>query len=147
MPLVTLIGRHQARVGNKFVYMGRSTTCVECHLRKVCCDKLEPGRVYVVVKVRDRVHDCPIHEGGVQVVDVEESEAEVAIPTHQLFEGVIFTFHPNKCDQWSCPHHDSCNPVGLKEGDRCRVEKVVQKTGLECTRGRKLGLALVRRVV
>jgi uncharacterized protein (UPF0179 family) len=144
--LVTLVGKRQARVGSEFVYMGRATKCTECDLRKVCCDKLESGRVYTVVVVRDKLHDCPIHEDGVQLVEVEEASATVTLPSHQLFEGAVFSFHPVHCDEWQCPHNRACNPDGLKEADRCRVEKVLQKTGLDCSRKQKLGLAAVRRV-
>jgi uncharacterized protein (UPF0179 family) len=147
MPLVTLVGKRQAQKGKEFVYLGRSTKCLDCPLRKVCCDKLEPGRVYVVVTVRDRTHECPVHEEGVQIVEVEEAAERVAIPTHQLFENAVFTFHPHSCDKWDCPHHDACNPKGLKAEDRCRVEKVIQKANLTCSEKRKLGLAIVRRVV
>jgi uncharacterized protein (UPF0179 family) len=144
--LVTLVGKRQARVGSEFVYMGRSTKCIECELRKVCCDKLESGRVYSVVAVRDKLHDCPIHEDGVQLVEVEEAPATVTLPSHQLFEGAVFSFHPVPCNEWQCPHNRACNPDGLKEADRCRVEKVLQKGGLDCSRKQKLGLAAVRRV-
>jgi uncharacterized protein (UPF0179 family) len=126
--------------------MGRSPKCIDCDLRKVCCDKLEAGRVYSVVGVRDRLHDCPIHEDGVQLVEVEEAPATVTLPSHQLFEGAAFSFHPTPCSEWQCAHHRACNVTGLKEGDRCRVEKVIRKTGLDCSRKQKLGLATVRRV-
>ena len=89
VPVITLVGKRQARVGNEFVYMGRTDKCIDCPLRKVCCDKLEPDRVYKVISVREREHDCPIHEGGVQLVEVEESGATMTLPTHQLFEGAL----------------------------------------------------------
>lgn len=146
LTLITLVGKRQARVGNEFVYMGRTTNCIECPLRKVCCDKLEPNRVYRVIGVRERAHDCPIHEEGVQLVEVEEVGATVALPTHQLFEGAVFSLHLQSCDKWDCEHHAACNPPGLRDGDRCRVEKVLKKAALSCSRRRKLGLAEVQRV-
>ncbi len=147
MPLVTLVGKRQAQIGKEFVYLGRSTKCLECPLRKVCCDKLEPDRVYVVTVVRDRTHECPVHEEGVQIVEVEEATEKVALPTHQLFENAVLTFHPHHCDELECPNYEACNPKGLRTEDRCRVEKVLQKANLPCSKERKLGLAIVRRVV
>lgn len=146
MALITLVGKRQARKGKEFIYLGRSTKCLDCSLRKVCCDKLEPNRVYIVVAVRDKTHDCPVHEEGVQIVEVEEAAVKVALPTHQLFESAVFTFHSHPCDEWECPNYDACNPNGLKEEDRCRVEKVLQKANLTCSQKRKLGLAMVRHV-
>lgn len=146
VPVITLVGKRQARVGNEFVYMGRAEKCIECPLRKVCCDKLEPERAYRVISVREREHDCPIHEGGVQLVEVEESGATITLPTHQLFEGAVFSVHVRPCDKWDCEYHQACNPIGIKDGDRCRVEKVHKRAGVECSRRRKLGLADVNRV-
>ncbi len=147
MVIITLVGKKIARVGYSFVFSGETGECSECALRKVCCGKLEAGRVYVILNVRDKFHDCPLHEDGVQLVEVEEAPVKVAILSQQLFEGAIFTFLPNACDQWSCPNIDMCTPTGLNEGDRVQIEEVIQKSGLECSLNRKLGCALVRRVI
>lgn len=144
--IITLIGKRQAEAGKEFVYMGRTPQCIECPLRKVCCDKLEPERVYTVISVREREHECPIHEGGVQLVEVQEAGQRITLPTHQLFEGAVFTVHVYPCDQWDCKHHAACNPVGIRDGDRCRVEKVHKRANLKCAKDRKLGLADVQRV-
>jgi uncharacterized protein (UPF0179 family) len=146
LAIVTLVGRRIAKVGNHFVFSGKTGECVECALRKVCCDKLEPERVYVILDVRDKLHDCPLHEDGVQLVDAEEAPVKVAVLSQQLFEGTVFTFHPKVCDQWNCPNIEVCIPPGLHEGDRVHVEEVLQKSGLECSRNNRLGCALVRRV-
>ncbi len=146
MPIITLVGKRQAREGVEFLYMGRATKCIECPLRKVCCDKLEPNRAYTIVGVRDRTHDCPIHEDGVQLVEVIEGERVIALPSPQLFEGVTFTFYTRPCEKRKCEYFGACNPIGLKEGDRCKVESVIQRSGIKCSRRRKIGLAKVRRV-
>ena len=146
MAIITLVGKRIAGVGNRFVFSGIMEECRECALRKVCCDKLEAERVYVVLDVRDKFHECPLHEEGVQLVDVEEASVKVAVQSRQLFEGVIFTFHPYVCDQWECPNIEVCNPTGLSEGDRVHVEEVIRKSGLECSLNKRLGCALVRRV-
>lgn len=146
MTVITLVGKRIAKTGNRFVFSGQTGECRECALRKVCCEKLENERVYVILKVRDKLHDCPLHEDGVQLVEVEEAPVKVAVLSQQLFEGVIFTFHPKVCAQWSCPNIEVCTPTGLNEGDRVHVEEVIQKSGLECSLNQRLGCALVRRV-
>ncbi len=147
LAIITLTGKHVARVGNSFVFSGQTGECEGCVLRKVCCGKLETDRVYIIINVRDKIHDCPLHEEGVQLVEVEEASVKVALLSQQLFEGAIFTFQPIACDQWSCANIDSCNPVGLIEGDRVQIVDVIQKSGLECSLNKKLGHALVRRVL
>ncbi|MFX1475162.1 MAG: UPF0179 family protein [Promethearchaeota archaeon] len=147
MAIVTLIGKRIAKTGNIFVFSGQTGECMECALRRVCCEKLEPERVYVVLNVRDKIHDCPLHEDGVQLVDVEEAPVKVAVLSQQLFEGAIFTFQPKDCTQWSCPNIEVCIPTGLNEGDRVHIEEVIQKSGLVCSLNQKLGCALVRRVL
>ncbi|MDO8056901.1 MAG: UPF0179 family protein, partial [Candidatus Hermodarchaeota archaeon] len=102
--------------------------------------------VYTVISVREREHDCPIHEGGVQLVEVEETGQQITLPTHQLFEGAVFTVHVYPCNEWECEYHAACNPVGIRDSDRCRVEKVHKRANLKCVKDRKLGLADVQRV-
>jgi uncharacterized protein (UPF0179 family) len=143
---ITLVGKRIASVGNQFVFSGKTDECRECTLRKVCCDKLEAERVYVIVDVRERFHTCPLHEEGVQLVEVEEASMKITVPSQQLFEGAVFTFHPIACNQWNCPNNEACNPQGLYEGDRVHIEKILQKSGIKCTDNRRLGCALVRRM-
>lgn len=144
--IITLVGKHVARAGYSFVFSGQSRECRECVLRKVCCDKLELGRVYVITNVRDKLHDCPLHK-GVQLVEVEEAPVKVSVLSQQLFEGAIFTVQPNTCNQENCVNVDLCFPTGISEGDRVQIEEVIKKSGLECSLKRKLGCALVRRVL
>jgi uncharacterized protein (UPF0179 family) len=144
--IITLVGKQATRAGYSFVFSGQSKECRECVLRKVCCDKLELGRVYVITKVRDKLHNCPLHE-EVQLVEVEEAPVKVAAPSQRLFEGAIFTVQLDTCDQWDCPNRDVCFPTGLIEGDRVQIEEIIKKSGVECSLKRKLGSALVRRVL
>ncbi|MFA7622902.1 MAG: UPF0179 family protein, partial [Candidatus Methanomethylophilaceae archaeon] len=61
MVLVTLIGESQARIGNRFYYLGPSLECRECRFKNVCFN-LEVGRMYEVTELRDVHHECEMHE-------------------------------------------------------------------------------------
>ncbi|MCX8204383.1 MAG: UPF0179 family protein [Candidatus Nezhaarchaeota archaeon] len=139
--IVTLIGSSQARVGYRFVHLGPSKPCELCKLLRVCVGALEPGRMYEVVAVRRTRHDCPLHEGGVKVVDVVEAPVEVAIPLKVAVEGLIISYRPLKCGFKDCMLTYLCKPKWLRAGDRCRVVAVLE-AGLPCPK--KLSLAKAR---
>ncbi len=143
--IVTLVGELQARVGYRFVNTEPPTTCKECRLFHVCVGVLEPDRVYEVVAVRRVKHSCPLHEGGVRVVEVVEAPIEVALPSKVAVEGLIFHYRPPKCGLQDCQHRRLCSPRGLREGDRCRVEEV-KGARLHCPKGLDLVQAQVRRL-
>ena len=71
MVLVTLIGEHLAVEGEEFTYLGANNECRNCQLKTVCFN-LKPGRKYRITKLRDKHHECDVHEGDVVVVEVEE---------------------------------------------------------------------------
>ncbi len=57
MVVITLIGEHQAKEGEQFVYRGPLTECRECKLKAVCFN-LDPGSMYRIKKIRDVHHEC-----------------------------------------------------------------------------------------
>ena len=71
MPLVTLIGEKLANEGDKFIYLGPNNGCARCKLKTVCFN-LKPGSHYNIVKVRDKRHNCNVHDESVIVVEVRE---------------------------------------------------------------------------
>ncbi|MEM1537577.1 MAG: UPF0179 family protein [Candidatus Nezhaarchaeales archaeon] len=144
MRIIALIGKAQARKGFRFVYSGISRQCLSCKLRPVCVDKLEVGRVYEVVAVRERVHPCELHEGGVRVVELEEAPVLAAIPSKLACEGAIVTFNPITCQNTKCAAYQYCCTQALRAGDKCFVEKVHEK--LECRKGLSLRLSSLRRL-
>jgi uncharacterized protein (UPF0179 family) len=139
--LVTLVGSLQARVGYRFISSEPPSTCRECRLFHACVGVLEPGRVYEVVAVRRIKHSCPLHEGGVNVVEVEEATVEAALPSKIAVEGLIAQYRPPKCSLLDCEHRSLCQPLGLKEGDRCRV---VEAKGLKLPCPRRFDLVRAR---
>ena len=106
---------------------------------------LERGRIYKVLKVRDKIFPCKIHEEGVQVVEVSEPSLAVNIETRLVFPSGIITFNPQDCQTESCPHYKKCIPVGLVEGDKCKILSV--KDPVKCPLNRSLVLVELQRFV
>lgn len=140
--IVTLCGVKQAKPGLTFIAYEPSEACLECRLYKVCVGKLEPSRLYRVVEAKNRVFPCPLHEGGVKLVVVEESPVEAAMEDRLIVEGATTVFKPVGC-RVKCPNRSLCIPEGLKEGDRCFILKVGDR--LECLGGLRLRRVLLKR--
>ncbi|MDR2866377.1 MAG: UPF0179 family protein [Methanomassiliicoccaceae archaeon] len=137
MVLITLIGETQARIGNRFYFMGPLTECKECRLRGVCFN-LEPGSLYEVVALRDTQHDCPIHEGSVRVVEVERKPMAAAVLQKHAIDGSTITFDKLQCNTIGCENRAYCAPASLKDGMRFRITDIVGD--LECCEGRDIVL-------
>lgn len=142
--IVTLVGTKQAKVGLTFLHCGAVNECKGCKLAEVC-QKLEPGRVYEVVGSRDIVHKCPIHEGGVTLVEVREASVLSTLDIRSCVPGALITYLPPKCERVDCSEFRKCNPLGLGKGDKCRIEEVIEKMGQKCFSGRQLGIVRLRR--
>lgn len=125
-----------------FLHEGPASQCKDCEYYNVCMKNLENGRVYRVVKVRDKSIPCKLHLDGTQVVEVVESEVEAALEKKCAIPGVIVTFSGRECPR--CEHQEKCRPQGLVDGDRCRVLEVKQP--ISCPAGRCLVLSSLRRV-
>ncbi len=125
--LITFIGVHQAKKGFTFIHEGLLKNCEECDFFKVCMKNLEPGRIYKVKKILQKKFPCKVHENGVQVVEVTESDIEASIQERQAFNGCIITFQHQDCNEIHCSHYEKCKATGLKNGDKCRIIKVKEK--------------------
>jgi uncharacterized protein (UPF0179 family) len=126
MVLITLIGEEQAKVGNRFYYMGPQTDCKECRLRGVCFN-LEPGRQYEIISIRDTKHECEVHEDGVRVVEVEKKPTMACISKKVAIEGSLITYEGSDCARLGCEHWQHCHPIGLKTGDKLSVSDIIGK--------------------
>ena len=71
MPLVTLIGEKLAKKDEEFIYIGPNNECRNCKLKTVCFN-LKPGRKYRITNIRDKRHNCNVHEGTAAVVEVQD---------------------------------------------------------------------------
>jgi len=143
--VITLLGVGQARVGMKFLHEGASSLCEGCKYSSVCLGNVEEGRVYVVEEVLENVLPCPVHEGGVRAVRVVEADISTAIPVEVAVEGAVIRLEFRKCDVNDCPSWSLCFPLGLKDGDKCKILKLGER--VECRRGLNLVRALVHRHV
>jgi uncharacterized protein (UPF0179 family) len=142
--VMTLVGQRQARDNFAFIHQRSAAECQKCQLYSVCMKNLETDRLYKVVRVHDRSFPCPLHEDGVRLVEVEEPEIRAAMDHRHLFEGAVVAFTPMRCNKLSCRNFEACNPVGLKEGDKCRIERSLGS--ISCPAGEPLVLASLRRL-
>jgi len=119
MAPVTLLGTHLGKKDQVFVYLGPLNDCKNCKLKSVCFN-LKPGRSYVVTNVREKHHDCSVHEGDVVVVEVDELPLEAAID-RTLSKGDSTTIKTLRCQHIGCPHYELCTNPGLTEGKTYRI--------------------------
>jgi uncharacterized protein len=134
MVLVTLVGEQLAVEGEEFTYLGSNSECRNCQLKNVCFN-LKPGRSYRITKLREKSHDCNIHEGKVVVVEVEELPLTVAIKK-ELPEGATTTVEKKDCKNIGCDSFDICTNTALQNGKTYTIKKVYEK--IKCPRNFEL---------
>ena len=137
MVMVTLIGESQARIGNRFYFIGPLTECKECRLKGVCFN-LESGALYEVTGLRDTSHECLEHEGRARVVEVEKRPAPASVPRKAAMEGSVVTFQSPRCDRIGCEHWIHCHPIGMSDGQKLTITDVEED--IECPVGEQLSL-------
>ena len=130
MVLVTLVGEQLALEGQEFTYLGSNSECRNCQLKTVCFN-LKQGRTYRITKIRDKSHDCNIHEGKVIVVEVEELPLTVAISKEHP-EGATITIEKKDCKNIGCDSYDVCTNIALQNGKNYTIKKVYEK--IKCPR-------------
>jgi uncharacterized protein (UPF0179 family) len=128
MVLVTLIGEYLAVEGEEFTYLGANNECRNCQLKTVCFN-LKPGRRYRITKLRDKHHECDVHEGDVVVVEVEELSITVAV-TKEPTEGTTTTVKKTECKNIGCDFFEVCTIPALQNGKNYTIKKVYGK--MEC---------------
>jgi len=143
-PVVTLVGVRQAREGFVFIHQGTSLECEGCEYHEVCVKNLESGRVYKIVRVREKTFPCKLHEKGVRVVEVVESDILAALPSKLAIEGAVITFRKQECDVQACEYFERCVPCGLLDGDRCVIVEV--GGNVACSGGLSLVKVVLRRL-
>jgi uncharacterized protein (UPF0179 family) len=130
MVLVTLVGEQLAVEGEEFTYLGSNSECRNCQLKTVCFN-LKPGRNYRITKLRDKYHECNIHEGNVIVVEVEELPLTVAVPK-DLPKGTTTTVEKTECKNIGCDSYEICTNTALQNGKTYTIMKVYEK--IKCPR-------------
>ena len=137
MVLITLIGKKLAKVGNEFIYLGITPKCKNCRLKTVCSN-LQEGRAYRIVKIREKSHNCKLHDEGVIVVEVEKLPMEVNIKEKEA-EATAVEYRRIRCNNISCKEFEACVPK-IKEKEY-RILEVIGD--VDCPKGHKLKKVLI----
>jgi len=122
--ILTVVNSEIAKRGYKFIFEKNNLQCMGCILKKICIDKLERGRVYEIVNVRDKEHFCKLLNGKVSIVEVKLASIELSIERKNAIEGVIIRYHPINC-LTPCANIMYCKPPGLFKDDKIKIEKIL----------------------
>jgi uncharacterized protein (UPF0179 family) len=133
--VVSLVGETQAKVGTTFIFLGPLSECRDCK-RKTVCFNLEEGTLYEIVSVRDKHHDCNVHEGGVRVVELKNVPIETTIDSKYAIEGSTVSIDKEECLNIGCENYRMCFLLGPKSSKKFRVVKV--KGDVKCPEERSL---------
>ncbi|UCE38115.1 MAG: UPF0179 family protein [Thermoplasmata archaeon] len=133
--VVTLVGETQAKVGITFVFRGPIPECRDCK-RKTVCFNLEEGTLYEIVSVRDKHHECNMHEGGVRVVELKKAPIETTVDSNYAIEGSMVNIEKEECLNMGCEHRKICFSLGHKSNKKYKISIV--KDELKCPEGRAL---------
>jgi len=123
MALVTLIGEKLAKVDNEFIYIGPNNECRNCKLKTVCFN-LKVGRKYKITNVREKRHNCNVHEGTVAVVEVKELPITTSIDKN-LSEGSTVSIEKKECDNIGCENYDLCK-IKLQKDKKYKIIKTYE---------------------
>jgi len=134
MVLVTLIGERLAKDGDEFIYFGPNNECRNCKLKTVCFN-LQQGREYKITKVRDKQHNCSIHEGNVVAVEVSILPLFVSIDKN-LSEGDETKIKKIECKNIGCDYFYLCMNQAVQKEKTYRVKKMCDR--IECPEGLEL---------
>jgi len=136
MVRITLYPSSTASVGREFTYAGEAPECASCKVRAICHD-LKPGHAYRIVALREKEHECAVHDGGkVKVVEYEELPLEIALPVRKAIEGAIITLEGSECSARWCIWAKLCRASYLPKGSKAKVVALGEE--LECHIGQKL---------
>ncbi len=133
--VVTLVGETQAKVGTAFIFRGPIPECRDCK-RKTVCFNLEEGTLYEIINVRDKHHECNVHEGGVRVVELKKAPIEITMDSNHAIEGSMVGVERDECLNIGCEHRNICFLPDLRSNKKYKV--VTVKSDIECPEGRSL---------
>jgi len=136
MALVTLIGEKIAKKDNTFTYLGPINECRNCKLKNVCFN-LKPGRSYQITNLRDKKHNCKVHEGTAVVVEVQELPIITTVDS-KFSAGSKIKIEQKNCINIGCNYYEICN-VKIQKDKEYKISKILEK--VECPK--KLNLQKV----
>jgi uncharacterized protein (UPF0179 family) len=138
--VVTLVGETQAKVGTAFVFRGPLSECRDCK-RKTVCFNLEEGTLYEIIGVRDKHHDCNIHEGGVRVVELKKAPIETTVDSKHAIEGSMVNVEKDECLHRGCENFRACFVALPKSNKKYKISKV--KGDITCPDKRSLKMVIL----
>jgi len=127
MPMVTLIGEKLAKKDCEFIYIGPNNECRNCKLKTVCFN-LKPGRKYKITNVRDKRHNCNVHEGTAAVVEVQDLPIIITVDS-KLCEGDLIKMEDKDCRSIGCENYELCS-TSLNKAKKYKIIKIFEK--IEC---------------
>jgi len=133
MVLVTLIGEKIAVEDAEFTYLGPQNDCRNCKLKTVCFN-LKPGRRYKITNVRDKRHNCNVHEGNAAVVEVQELPIFTSVDK-KTSEGESIKIDKKDCGSIGCDNYEICSVTLLKE-KKYKIAQIYED--IECPMGYEL---------
>lgn len=134
MVLVTLIGKKLAVEGEEFTYLGSNNECKNCKLKTVCFN-LKPGRQYKITKIRDKQHNCSIHDGNVVVVEVSEMPIVAAV-NKKLPDETTTKIDKQECKNIGCDYFKICTNIAIQKDKTYTIKKIYGK--IDCPAGYEL---------
>jgi uncharacterized protein len=133
---ITLIAKSEAHEGFEFVYQGGAPVCRTCPYRHACLT-LDPGRRYVVAKVRTVSHPCALQETEAHVVEVKPVPRSLVVDSRSAIQGSSVEVGRYPCRRLDCPNWWICAGPSLPSKQRFRIERV-DPDAAECRIGRTL---------
>jgi uncharacterized protein len=133
---ITLLATAEAREGFEFLYQGGAPVCRTCPYRHACLT-LDPGRKYVVTKVRPVTHPCALQESEAHVVEVSPRSRPLVVDARSATVGGSVETGRYPCRRLDCPNWSICAGPSLPAKQRYRVERVDPEPA-ECRIGRTL---------
>jgi len=136
MAEITLLAIAESHEGFQFVYEGGGPVCRTCPYRHACLT-LDPGRKYVVTKVRPVTHPCALQESDAHVVEVKPVARELVIDSRSAVAGSSVEVGRYPCRRLDCPTWWVCAGPTLPSKQRYRIQ-TVDAGPVECRIGRTL---------
>jgi uncharacterized protein (UPF0179 family) len=138
--VVTLVGETQAKVGTHFVFRGPLPECRDCK-RKTVCFNLEEDTLYEIIGVREKHHECNIHERGVRVVELKKAPIKITLDSKHAIEGSTVGIERDECLHRGCEHYDTCFILGTKNNKKFKITEIIND--VECPDNRNLKMVLL----
>ncbi|HEU13150.1 MAG TPA: UPF0179 family protein [Euryarchaeota archaeon] len=140
--MIALVGKRMAKKDFVFQYLGGIQECRDCPLRNICF-MLSPGKYYRITNVRDKEHQCKIHDlNKVVTVEVEELPVPITVEKKMAIEGSTININNRPCSNIYCKYYELCNHLWLKENMKVKIESVDEQ--IQCPDGRDLVKVYVR---